>query len=87
MGGAEATAPPIFYSGDTIANLPFNLLAYTVTHLLQVNRSGEDFREKTLPYRAFVRHRLARHSACDSLRSERFCTEGFRCNFTGQKEK
>ncbi len=33
MGGAEATAPPIFYTGDVFANVPGNQLAYNVTHL------------------------------------------------------
>ena len=47
----------------------------------------EDFHEKTLSYRAFVRHRLALHPARDPLRSESVCSGSPRGCFTGQKEK
>jgi len=46
----------------------------------------EDFREKTLPYRAIVRHSLALHPARDSLRSESVRSGISRGCFKGQKE-
>jgi hypothetical protein len=46
----------------------------------------EDFREKTLPYRAAVLHSLALHSARDSLRSDSVRGSGSRSCFKDQKE-
>jgi len=46
----------------------------------------EDHREKTVPYRAIVRHILALYTACDSVRSESVSGGGSRGCFKVQKE-
>jgi len=94
VGGAEATAPPIF----SVFILFFIPAAHSRTcratrrqklRSIYCKPQGvvEDFREKFLPYCAFVRPGLVFRSDCDLLRSECVSRGGSRICFTGQKEK
>jgi hypothetical protein len=69
MGGAEATAPPIF-SRETFANIQAQRLKKSCIITCESRIVTENSHEKTLPYHVFVRHSLVRHPARDALRPE-----------------
>jgi hypothetical protein len=89
MSGAKATAPPIFYlywryiRGQTWQPAGKKLRSISCKSPGVV----EDFREKNMPYRAFVRHGCPLHPGRDPLRSECACGGCSRGGFTSEKEK
>jgi hypothetical protein len=86
MGGAEATAPPIFFSGDKFKKIQGNLGAETAVYCKSPGLM-EDFREETLPYRALVGLSDALHPARDPLSSPRLRRRGPHNCFTSRKQE
>ena len=87
MGGAEPLAPPIFFLEEDSRICRSHCWQKSCIISCKSRIVTETSYEKTLPYRALVRHSSAFHPARDLLRSQCFRNGRSRGCFTGQKEK
>jgi hypothetical protein len=87
MGGAETSAPPIFFLAVNSKTRRATCGPKLLSIFCKSPGVEENFREKTFPCRAFVRHSDTLHPARDPLRSWCLRRGGSRSWFNSQKEK
>jgi hypothetical protein len=87
MGGAEKTAPPIFYRAHKFTSMPDNQLAYNVPISYGPLDVVEDFCDQTLPCLDLVRRCFAVTSDHAAIRSRSFRGSSSRGGFKRQEEK